>query len=199
MSVPFLDSPAVTWVILPALIFCARICDVSLATVRLIFTARGFRRLAPVIGFFEVLIWIVVIRQVITNMDGWLSAVAYAGGFATGTFVGMLIEERLSLGMALIRVITREDGAGLVERLKREAFGVTTVEARGLTGEVRIVFTVTRRHNVPKAVAIIREFNPHAFYSIEDVRHVADASFLHGGGGGGGEGALARLFFSRRR
>ena len=72
------------WVVLPLIIFIARIFDVTLGTIRIIFVARGKRNLAPVLGFFEVLIWIVVISQLVQNLESFTAYIGYAAGFAAG-------------------------------------------------------------------------------------------------------------------
>ena len=90
-------TPFFAWVVLPLLIFFARICDVTLGTIRVIFISKGFKYIAPCIGFFEVIIWLLAIGQVMNNITNVASYIAYGAGFATGTFVGMAIEEKLSL------------------------------------------------------------------------------------------------------
>jgi uncharacterized protein YebE (UPF0316 family) len=165
----FPQSEFFAWVILPLLIFLSRITDVSLGTVRLIFVSRGMKYLAPVVGFFEVLIWILVIGQIMQHLSNPICYVAYAGGFATGNFVGLLIAEKLSLGMVLIRVITPKEIGGLVDCLKQRRYGVTSIEGQGANGPVEIVFTIVARRDVPAVVELVKKFNPQAFYSIEEV------------------------------
>ena len=89
------------------LIFFLRIGDVSLGTIRIIFVARGNKFIAPLLGFFEVFIWVIAISNIIQHLDNWVNYVAYAGGFAAGNFIGMLIEERLAVGVSLVRIITK--------------------------------------------------------------------------------------------
>ena len=173
----FLSSDIYTWLIIPLLIFLARIVDVSIGTVRILFISRGKKYLAPIMGFFEVLIWLLAIGQIMRNLTNVLCYVAYAGGFATGTYVGLWIEERLAVGLQMIRVVTHKDASPLIEHLQKEAFGVTHVAARGMTGKVRIVFTIIKRSDLPRVIGIIRNFHPHAFYSTEDVRSVSKEIF----------------------
>jgi len=170
----FFHSTAFTYVILPILIFCSRIIDVSIGTMRVIFITKGYRLLAPFCGFFEVLIWIVAVTQIMQNLSQPFYYIAYAGGFAAGNFVGMYIENRMALGVVLVRVITRNSASELIEYLKTQNFGVTVLDAEGLFGKVKILFTVVKRAEVPNVVAIIKKFNPHAFYTIEDVRFVSE-------------------------
>lgn len=171
-------SPAVNiWLLTPALIFMARIVDVTIGTIRIISLSRGRRLLAPVLGFFEVLIWLFAIRQIFQNVDHLAAFVAYAAGFAAGTFVGMLIEEKLALGHLAIRMITAADATPLVERLRAENFGVTTVAAQGQTGAVQLIFMVIDRREYERVMEIVRELQPAAFISVSDVRSASEGVF----------------------
>jgi uncharacterized protein YebE (UPF0316 family) len=133
---------------------------------------KGFKYLAPVIGFFEILIWIVAITRIMQNLNSWVCYVAYAAGFATGNYVGMLVDEKLAIGHELIRVITRLDAGNLVDALRTSGYGVTTVKASGMQGEVGIVFIIVNRKNQKHAIEIIEQYNPHAFYTIENIHFV---------------------------
>jgi uncharacterized protein YebE (UPF0316 family) len=171
------SSIVYAWVLLPFLIFLARVADVSIGTVRLIFVSRGFKYLAPVVGFFEVLIWLLAIGQIMKNLSNPVCYIAYAGGFAMGNYVGMCIVEKLSLGLVLIRVITKKDAGPLVECLRSENYGVTSIDGHGTSGEVRVVFTIVPHREVQSVVDLIKKFNPQAFYSIEEIRHVEKGVF----------------------
>jgi uncharacterized protein YebE (UPF0316 family) len=166
-----------TWIVIPLLIFVARIFDVSIGTVRILFISRGKKYLAPIMGFCEVLIWLLAIGQIMRNLTNVLCYFAYAGGFATGTYVGLWIEEKLAVGLLLIRVVTHKDATPLIEYLQKANFGVTHVAAQGIAGQVRIVLTIIKRGDLPKVVDIIRRFHPHAFYSTEDIRAVSKELF----------------------
>ena len=160
------------FLILPALIFCLRICDMTLDTLRIIFMTKGFRRLAPIIGFFEILIWIIAITRIMRNLDNWLGYVAYAGGFATGNYVGMLVDEKLAIGHELIRVFTRLDATKLATTLRSDGYGVTTVKASGMQGEVGILYIVANRRNQKNVSQIIQQYDPKAFVTIQAIHHV---------------------------
>jgi uncharacterized protein YebE (UPF0316 family) len=172
-----LNSAFFTWFLLPVLIFIARVADVSLGTVRVIFIARGLKYFAPVVGFFEIIIWLLAIGQIMQNLSNPLCYIAYAGGFATGNYVGMWIAEKLSLGVVLIRTITSKDASELLEYLKSAEYGVTSVEAQGASGKVQVVFTIVRRREVASVVNLIKQFNPKAFYTIEEVGFVEEGIF----------------------
>ena len=171
-DVILLNSGFYAWLILPLLIFLARVLDVSMGTVRVIFISRGFKYLSPLVGFFEILIWLLAIGQIMKNLSNPACYIAYASGFAMGNFVGICIAEKLSLGVVHIRVVTKKDATGLVEYLKSADYGVTCVEGHGTAGHVKVVFTIVPRREVKKVVDLINKFNPKAFYTIEEVNFV---------------------------
>ena len=171
------NSELFAWVVLPALIFIARVSDVSLGTVRVIFIARGLKYLAPVVGFFEIIIWLLAIGQIMQNLSNPICYIAYAGGFAMGNYVGIWIAEKLSLGVVLIRVITNKDASELLKYLRSAGYGITSVDAQGSAGKVQVVFTIVRRREVADVVNLIKQFNPKAFYTIEEVGSVEEGIF----------------------
>ena len=173
-----LISPVIlTYVVLPILIFCARICDVSLGTIRVIFISKGIKYIAPFIGFFEVIIWLLAIGQVMNNLTNVVAYIAYGAGFASGTFIGMLIEEKISLGLTSVRIITKKDPAELVQYLRSHNYGVTSIDGEGATGKVKMVYTIIKRQDLAHVVSIIKQFHPNAFYSVDEVKSVSEGVF----------------------
>ena len=166
------------FIILPILILLARIIDVSMDTIRVIMIAKGLRKLAPLIGFFQSLIWIVTITRIMVNLENWITYFGYAAGFAAGTYVGMVIEGKLALGYEFIRIITRMDATRLVQALREAGYPVTSVKAMGREGEVGILYLIFRRKNLKRIVDIIKRFNANAFYTIEDIRFVSRPHYL---------------------
>lgn len=162
---------------MPLLIFFSRIIDVTIGTIRIICVSRGNKLLASFCGFFEVLIWLLAIGQIMKNLNNVACYVAYAGGFAMGNFIGISIEEKLAMGILGVRVITRDDSTELITRFKNEGFGVTSIDAKGITGPVNIIYTIIKRNAYPKVASMIKEFNPEAFYAIEDVRNISKTVF----------------------
>ncbi|MCX7834856.1 MAG: DUF2179 domain-containing protein [bacterium] len=165
------------WVILPLLIFSARIIDVSLGTIKLIFISRGYKKLAPILGFIEVLVWIIAITQIMKNLNNPLSYFAWAAGFAIGTYVGMWLENKLALGNVILRIITKENADELVMILRARNYGVTHFDAEGINGRVKIIFMVLDRQDLPSVIELIRRYHPNVFYTIEDVREVNEGTF----------------------
>lgn len=175
----FLISPEIyAWIILPLLIFIARICDVSMETIRVIFISRGVRFFATVIAFFEIVIWLLAFEIVMKNLSNIANFLAFALGFAAGTYVGFVVEEKLSIGMVIIRIITTsESSEGIISYLQSENHGVTSVDAKGSRGEVTMIISLVKREEVSKIIKHIQNANPHAFFSIEDVRYVNEGVF----------------------
>jgi len=167
-----LNTDLVNYVLLPLFIFVARIFDVSLGTLSIIFVTKGMRSVAPFVGFFEVLIWLLAISRIMQDLDNWISYVAYAGGFATGNFVGMYLEERLAIGHEMIRVITRKDATSLIEDLRNKGYGVTSVKAEGIEGEVAVIYIIARRSMIKEVLDEINIFNPRALYTVESIKYV---------------------------
>ena len=165
------------WILLPLLIFLARVTDVSLGTLRILFISKGLKYYAPLVGFFEILVWLLAIGQIMQNLNVWYYYLFYAGGFATGNFVGIYIEEKLSIGMVAIRVITKKDASNLISALKKEHFGMTVVDAHSASEKVKIIYMVLRRDRISQIIATVKKYNPTAFYSIEDIRFVKEAHF----------------------
>ncbi len=170
-------DPVIAQVLLPVAIFVARICDVTVGTLRIIAVARGRRVAAAILGFFEVLIWITVISHVMQNLTNPWCYVAYAAGFATGNYVGIQIEQMLAMGQLVVRVITRRPAGPLIEALHGHGFGVTSVPAMGKKGAVSIIYSVVPRSDLEHVISLIRQFHPKAFMSVEDVRLVREGVF----------------------
>lgn len=170
------------WVVIPSLIFLARLADVSLATLRHILVFKGMRKVVPVFGFIEVLIWLVAITQVMQNLSNIACYLAFAFGFAAGTYVGIVVEEKLALGHQLVRIITRQPLPDLHRLLIDNGYGVTVVPARGSQGAVELFFVATERKRMPQLLATLRGFDPNLFFTIEDVRSVTAGIFSRGNG-----------------
>jgi uncharacterized protein YebE (UPF0316 family) len=172
----FFNSTVYSFVVIPFFIATARVADVSLGSLRIIFLARG-QRLASLLGFFEVLIWLLAIRQIMQNLDNPVTYLAYAAGFAGGNLIGIALEEKLAVGTQIVRVITNKDVNQMIEQLHARGYGVTCVDARGVTGRVQMVYSIIRRKDLPEVQAIIAERCPKAFLSIEEIRSASEGVF----------------------
>ena len=156
--------------LLPIIIFFGRICDVTLGTLRIIFVSKGEKRKAPIVGFFEVFIWVVVISQIFSNATNIYAYLAYAAGYATGNFVGIMVENKIGFGYQLFRIYTKKDGGELMTMLHDNGFGSTWIKGNGAIAEVSIIESVVSRRAEKNIVEIIHSFDPETFYLIEDIR-----------------------------
>lgn len=158
---------------LPVFIFFARILDVSIGTLRIMFVSKGLRGKATLLGFIEVLLWIIVVAQVFQNLDNWFNYIGYAGGFAAGTYIGMYIEEKMKVGVQVFRIIVTKEMSTLPEKLKEAGFRVTVVDGEGKFGPVKVLLTIAKRKRWQELSDIVNRHAPNAFYSVEDVKHVS--------------------------
>ena len=162
------------YLFLPFMIFLARICDVTIGTLRIVMISKGQKNLAPFLGFFEVLIWLIAIGRIMQNLDNWVCYIFYAGGFATGNYIGMILEERLAVGISQIQIITGKDASNLIQALKNAGYGTTYHPAEGgASGKmVNIIYSIVQRSEIDKVAAIVKEHHPDAFYAYADIRFV---------------------------
>ena len=172
------------WIILPLLIFLSRLLDVTLGTLRHVFMAKGMKKIAPILGFFEVLLWLIVVGQVMKNLNNFMCYIGWAGGFAMGNYIGLLIEERIALGLQVIRIITNQNCDNLIEAFKKDNHGITIVDGQGAKGPVKLIFTIAERKTTELIIKLIKEYNPGAFYSVEDIKDSSRGVFAKSHKGG---------------
>jgi uncharacterized protein YebE (UPF0316 family) len=174
-------SPLISFTVvspwLPLLIFVAETCVVTCGTIRIIFVSRGLKAYAVALSFAEIVIWLFAIGQIMQNLSHLGCYVAFAAGFTVGNLCGMLIERQLAIGTCAVQVITNKGAVGLIERLQAAGYGVTNFHARGATGPVTMVFTVVKRRDVSHVVDLIKAFDPHVFYAVDDVQTVEAGVF----------------------
>ncbi|MFX0073704.1 MAG: DUF2179 domain-containing protein [Candidatus Hermodarchaeota archaeon] len=172
-----MENPIFGLIILPLFIFFSRVADVSLGTLRIVFISQGRRKLAPFVGFFEALIWLIALGQIFNNLTNILYYVVYALGFAAGNYVGLVIENKISLGLLSLRLIFEEEPGKLVRALKQQGYGLTVLTAEGLKGNVKLMIMIIKRKDKSQVLEIIRENAPNAFVSVEQVQSVKGGIF----------------------
>ncbi|HEX5520900.1 MAG TPA: DUF2179 domain-containing protein [Longimicrobiaceae bacterium] len=156
----------------PILIFLLRIVDVSLATLRMLMVMRGRKLIAPIIGVFEVLIWIIAVGSAIKHLDSVWHLAGYALGFGTGTLVGLWIEEKMAIGMATVQIISQHGGVELAEALREHGFGVTEFAGHGKEGHVEVLYAAMRRRELPVVFEQVRIWDPNAFVTVGEPRSI---------------------------
>src|SRR4029079_15265013 len=132
------------------------------------------------IGFFEVLIWLGSIRQIMQHLDNPMTYLGFAGGFAMGTYEGLRIENRLALGMQVLRIITQGEPIELILALRNANIGTTVIDGHGAKGPVKIIFTIVRRKDIDLVRKLVNNYQPNAFYTIEDIRIANQGVFRKG-------------------
>ncbi|HPC35604.1 MAG TPA: DUF2179 domain-containing protein [Candidatus Marinimicrobia bacterium] len=173
-----MDSSIYQYLFIPLFIFFARITDVSIGTVRIILVSKGNKLAASFIGFFEISIWLLAISQVMQQgLNNVASFLAYGLGFASGTFIGVSIEEKLAFGLQTIRLISTEMVDVLTMTLRDAGYGATVINASGAKGPVYIVYVVVQRKKVKDVLRIASEIIPEIFISVDDIRSVKAGFF----------------------
>lgn len=156
----------------PLVVFLLRVTDVSMATMRMLFMMRNRRFLAPLIGFFEILIWVTAVGIVVQHLHSPLHIVGYAAGFATGNFLGLMLEDKLALGLATVRTVVRSGGAELASVLRDSGYGVTEMVGRGRDGSVEVLYSVLPRRQVARCLSMIDQGAPDSFVVVDEPRRV---------------------------
>ncbi len=177
MMTDFFGPELYNWVILPLIIAIARILDVTVGTIRVIFVSRGLKYYAPILGFFEVIIWLLAIGQIMQQLDNFMSYIGYGAGFAMGNYIGIILVEKMSLGTVIVKVIPKKDTSVLVQHLREANYGVTTIPAFGKDGPVQMVYSILKKKNLPEVINIINSHNPNAFFTVEEVHGVNEGFF----------------------
>lgn len=156
------------------LIFFARLVDVSMGTIRTIAIVQGRSVLAFFMGFVEVTIWITIVSTVVNHIrESPLLAVFYAFGFAVGNVLGIIAERRLAFGMMVLRVITRDKGPSMADRLRAIGQAVTVFQGEGMHGPVSELYIATRRRDLSRLLQIVEDEDPDCFYITEQARDVS--------------------------
>jgi uncharacterized protein YebE (UPF0316 family) len=133
--------------------------------------SRGYKLQSAVLGFFEVLIWVIVVAQLLSNLDHWVNYVAYAAGFSAGTFIGLYIEDKMKVGTVMVRIITLNKSQELIEALKNIGVAITSIDAKGGFNDVKVIFTVLKRKRLTEVFSTVKNIDPEAFFSTEDVKY----------------------------
>ena len=165
-------------VLAPALlVFLLRIVDITLYTLRLMMVVRGRKLYAFGFAFFQSIVFITVMRAVITDLHNYAKILGYAAGFATGMVVGMLLEERLALGYTHLRIISPNLGAALVDELRDRGYAVTEIPAYGKDAAVSVLYCFVIRRETRPVIRLVTKVDPDAFITAEAVRPLQKGFF----------------------
>jgi uncharacterized protein YebE (UPF0316 family) len=132
--------------------------------------SRGEKVIAPLLGFFEVIIWLLAIGQIMQNLSNWVCYLAYGGGFAMGNYIGIRIEERMALGFVMIRFVIHKNIDDILALLQQDGLFATSVKARSSDGDIRLLYCIAERTKAKEVIDTIKIVDAHSFYTISDVR-----------------------------
>lgn len=165
----FFDFDYYNYLGVPLLIFLARAIDTTLGTLRIVMIMRGNRQAVRLIGFIEVLLWVIAIGQIIQNLNNWAGYLAWALGYTVGSMVGFKIEEKLALGKHQLRIITAQPVTGFLEALQKLNQGYTVFDGMGSKGPVKQIFLILNRQNNAEITQLVKQHIPASFCSVSDV------------------------------
>lgn len=148
------------------MIMALRIIDVSLGTIRMIITVQGKKYIAGAIGFVEVTIWVVAISSVMSQLDNWINVIAYSSGFATGTILGITLEQKLGSGFVWLNIISMNFADDITELLRKNKFGVTLIPGEGASGGVTVLLVLIPRKRQKEVMNLIEKIDPKAFITM---------------------------------
>jgi uncharacterized protein YebE (UPF0316 family) len=151
------------------LIFCMRICDVSIGTVRVIYTIRGQRLISATLGVVESGIWIFAISKAFQYVNNTPSMMGWAFGFGAGTFVGITIEKWIASGNILMRVVKPSQPSAMGDAMRDAGFGVTVLHGEGRDGDAAILFVVAPRRRGKELLALVKSIDVEAFITIDPI------------------------------
>jgi uncharacterized protein YebE (UPF0316 family) len=169
-------------ILLPLVIFVARVVETSLETIRMIYITRGHQYLAAGIGVVKVAIWLLSTGLVLTNLQNIAGIVAYIAGYGVGTIIGMELENRISIGSVVVRVISRGDPASFMQKAAGMGFGITRLEGSGYYySAVAVLLMVLPRVELPRLMAVLHDDFPDLLFTVEDVRKASEGGRIYYG------------------
>jgi uncharacterized protein YebE (UPF0316 family) len=173
MPTSFWDWSGIPPLFIGLMIFTLRLCDMTLATLRMLSVIQGRRLVAWVLGFFQAVIYVTAVVGVLQNLASPLNLLAYAAGFASGSVTGITIEGRLAPGHSLLRITSPGRGLEVLGALRREGYGATELTGQGQAGIVTVILSNIPRRQVGGLVRRITAIDPQAFVTVEYVRPLA--------------------------
>ena len=153
-------------------IFALRAVDVGIGTVRIVLLSRGRRWPATALGFFESLIWVIAVSRVLDGLDDPWRMVAFAAGFAAGTYAGSVVEEWLAIGQSLVRILAPVDTFPVASLLRERGFACSVFNGDGMDGEIRLTMAVVPRKSVREVTELINAANPSAFVTVDQTASI---------------------------
>ncbi len=161
-------------------VFLGRMVDVSLSTMQTMYLVKGKRSLATIVGFIDVLIWFIVVKEALnTNIQSFWIALAYAGGYAVGTFVGSGISKRVIKGTVSVQVITKNTDNKIISALKSSNYAASMVECKGVHKEDTnyMLYAQIENNKLSHFKKMITDIDPNAFITVTENKEILNGYF----------------------
>ncbi|MEX1378333.1 MAG: DUF5698 domain-containing protein [Eubacteriales bacterium] len=156
------------------LILCAKVVEISIGVTRIVLITRGERLLGAILGFFEVLIWVMLVSTVLRDIiNDPVKVVIYALGFAIGNYVGSMVEQKLGIGNVRIEAIVKEvHGQDLVKKIRAHGYAVTVIEGEGMNHSRNVLVMNIPRKNYMEVVNMIKNMQYNVVITVTDIKPV---------------------------
>ncbi|WP_277630557.1 DUF2179 domain-containing protein [Atopococcus tabaci] len=156
-------------------IFSINVVYVTLNTIRMMLTMKGYQLIAPFLAMIEITIYVVGLGLVLDRLDNIWNIVAYALGFGVGIFAGMKMEDKLALGYILVTAIVPATSMekNVPEELRARGYGVTASPANGREGGREVLEILTPRKNERQLYEEIRQIEPKAFVISYEPKYIS--------------------------
>lgn len=161
-------------------IFFIRIIDVTLGTIRTIYTVKDKNLTASSIGFFEVLVWFIIAKEALdTNSSSILVGISYALGFAAGTFIGGKISTKVIKGTISVQIITNKATNTWLDELRENGYAVSVMDIREKDNEPKkyMFFMEISTNEFDKVHRIIKKHDKNAFIVVNESKFVVNGFF----------------------
>ncbi len=164
----------ITGPLLYFLIFFAKVIEVSISTLRIVLINRGLKKLGSMLAFVEVLIWLYIVNAVLNDVTSdFFKVFAYCAAFACGNYIGVMLEEKLAIGMSVMEIFALDGMAdAIATKLREEGYGVTTIDSQGKDNKVTIIKTFIKRKQIETVTQLIKDISPKAIITVEDVKQI---------------------------
>lgn len=166
--------------LLCAKVFLGRLFDVSLSTLQTMYLVKGKRSLATIVGFIDVLIWFVVVKEALnTNIESFWIALSYAGGYAVGTFVGSGISKKVIRGTVSVQVITKNEKNKVISAIKHSNYSASVVECKGVHKEDTnyMIYAQIDNRKLKEFKKMITDLDKNAFITVTENKEILNGYF----------------------
>lgn len=158
-------------------IFSARLIDVSLGTIRTVYTIKNKHLIASFIGLIEVIVWFLIVQEALTSTsNNFFIAFSYSIGFAVGTYLGGIISNKLINTKLGLQVILSKKDESIIDIIRSKGYAVSIINLISKDNKYMLYIQVDSKkyHNLIK---IINSLDKKAFIVVQDTKVVYNGYF----------------------